>query len=254
MALGKTPPRLLQDLALYNPQRLPTSGFNVFVQSAVQFLEAGPAPKLTARNACRHIWILKPNQSVLPTIDEKPTTSSVYTVSACCSDCRSHINITIDFRGESSITFPCPKEGTPLHHFLYRNTPESGLYQRKDDIGLDIWLDERHFECSNPSCSARLTTRIRSPRLVLEWIDLLTNPALVRARAQDVMAKDPERFEGHAVPPIVQVLANLRAYLANALTSPEPRRILGNNKKFLLCLGEPCADLLQYLGFTRTVG
>ena len=67
------------------------------------------------------------------------------------------------------------------------------------------------------------------------------------------MDDDPGRFEGHAVPSPIQVLTNLRAYISNAMTDPEPRRILGNNKKWLLSLAEPCADLLHYLGFSRQV-
>lgn len=45
---------------------------------------------------------------------------------------------------------------------------------------------------------------------------------------------------------------NLRKYITNALHG-EKRKIVGNNKKWLLCLGEPCAELLEYLGFTREV-
>ena len=67
------------------------------------------------------------------------------------------------------------------------------------------------------------------------------------------MSDDPERFEGHAIPPPSQVLSNLRAYISNAMTKAESRRILGSNKKWLLSLGDPCADLLEYLGFKRVV-
>lgn len=67
------------------------------------------------------------------------------------------------------------------------------------------------------------------------------------------METEPERFEGHAVPSKMQVLTNLRAYISNALNSPDPKMIVGNNKKFLLSLGEPCAEVLEYLGFTRDV-
>ena len=44
-------------------------------------------------------------------------------------------------------------------------------------------------------------------------------------------------------------MSNLEAYLTDALKG-EGKRILSNNKKFVLSLGEPCAELLQHLGFT----
>jgi ubiquitin carboxyl-terminal hydrolase 25/28 len=94
---------------------------------------------------------------------------------------------------------------------------------------------------------------MRSPRLKDEWARLLVDKTLIKARAEKAMAAEPGRFEGHAVPSPSEVLTNLRSYISNAMTSPEPRRILRNNKKWLLCLGDSCAELLHYMGFRRTV-
>ena len=75
----------------------------------------------------------------------------------------------------------------------------------------------------------------------------------MNARAVEVMKDDPERFEGHPIPKPVDVLVTLRQYLVNAMSKERRRIITGNNKKWLLCLGEPCVDLLLYLGFIRQV-
>ncbi|MCJ1311014.1 ubiquitin-specific protease ubp2 [Agyrium rufum] len=65
------------------------------------------------------------------------------------------------------------------------------------------------------------------------------------------MESDPTRFEGHAAPSPLVVLGNLRQYVNNSLTQPEPRRIIGTNKKWLLSFGDPCAELVEFLGFSK---
>lgn len=68
------------------------------------------------------------------------------------------------------------------------------------------------------------------------------------------MSDDPARFEGHAVPFPSEVLSNLRKYIVNALQDSSRRTIPAHNKRWLLCLGDPCTELLEYIGFVRKVG
>lgn len=93
---------------------------------------------------------------------------------------------------------------------------------------------------------------INSPRLHEEYVELLTNKSLITARAQKVMDEDPERFEGHAIPSPLTVMGNLKSYLENSFKAG-PRKIKDNNKKWLLCLGDSCKDLVEMLGFAREV-
>ena len=72
-------------------------------------------------------------------------------------------------------------------------------------------------------------------------------------RAEKAIADAPDRFEGIGVPTSTDVLSNLGAYITNAMEKDEGRKIQANNKKWRLCLGESCADLLEYLGFTTEV-
>ena len=248
---GKTPPRLIQDLNLYNPQRPSPASHNVLTDS-LQYDGTSRPKTAWKRNICRHQWALKENQSSLPAL-HADRDSSLYTAAACCWECRCHVKLSVDFRGEGPGVSPCPKDGRPLHHFIHCPKQSSGLRKLEGKLDDHSWVDTQYFQCSASACSARLTVQMQSPRLTPAWVTLLSNKSEIDKRARKAMSDDPERFEGHAVPPATQVLMNLSAYIANAMTKPETRRILGNNKKWLLSLGEPCADLLEYLGFTRVV-
>lgn len=165
------------------------------------------------------------------------------------------MDLEVDYRREGAGVDPCPKEDAPLHHLKYAWVASNDARIREEVDGSEPWCDIQHFQCSDPTCSARVTTRYRMPRLTKEWVALLADKSLIRQRAQKAMADDPARFEGHAVPPPSTVITHLRTYIMNAMKDPtNPRRIQGNNKKWCLSLGEPCAQLLLYLGFTRDVG
>lgn len=160
------------------------------------------------------------------------------------------MNIIVDYRGDGAGLMPCPTEDVPLHHFL----PIPRSNKRLEDVNGPkniSWVQTQQFRCSSKTCCAAVTVQVRPPRLTPEWVTLLSDKEAIKERAEKAMAEDPVRFEGHAPPPPVQVLMNLRTYIVNATKDPEGRRILGNNKKWMLCLGDSCADLLEYLGFTR---
>ena len=251
--VGKTAPRLLQDFTLYNPHRLPQSSYNVLTELALQY-EDGTTPKRTiGKGSCRHTWFLKTHQTNLPELEVRPDSSSVYTVAAYCTSCRCHAEIQIDYCHERPSLIPCPTDEAPLHHFTYVTQATNGRQTIETEDGSGSWVDIQHFSCSSISCSASLTTFFRPPRLKPQWVALLTDRSLIKQRAQRVMEDEPTRFEGHAVPSPTVVLTNLRTYVVNAISSPERRRILHNNKKWLLSLGEPCSDMLKSLGFTREV-
>lgn len=251
--LGKTPPRILEDLSVYNPHCHTSNSYNVLTDT-VQFDSSSiTAPKKTAKNVCRHRWALKHEQCLLLELNARPDSSSVYIVVAICTNCLCHLELTVDYRGEGPSVVPCPKENVPLHHFLYTPNDHCGLFPAQEGIDDGTWIDTQLFQCSSSSCSARLTVRLRSPILKPEWVALLTDGYLIKARAEKAMSEDPERFEGHAIPSALEVVSNLRTYIRNSMNNSEERRILSNNKKWLLCFGEPLADLLLYIGFTRKV-
>lgn len=213
-------------------------------------------PLQVARNSCRHVWALKDDQSSPAIRDQQPDLSTVYIVAAYCTECLSHLELRLDFREERYDLYPCPNKEWPLHHFVYkpeksqpRQTAKSASISGHDSD----WIDIQRFECSSPRCNAKLSIQVKPPRLIPEWVSLLTDKTLIDQRAAKAMAEEPERFEGHSNPQPLEVLSNLRQYISHALTKEAGRTILGNNKKWLLCLGESCSELLQYLCFTREV-
>lgn len=208
-----------------------------------------------ARNSCRHAWTLKDDQSSLPGKGQKPDSSTVYIVAAYCTECRSHLELCLDFRGEGEQLVPCPKKNWALHHFIYKaeiSQNHQMVNNTTNSWKESAWIDTQRFQCSSPTCSAKLSIRFKPPKLIAEWVSLLTDSRLISQRATKAITEEQERFEGHAVPHPTEVLYTLRQYIMNAMKG-EARKIPGNNKKWLLCLGEPCFDLLQYLGFESDV-
>lgn len=214
-------------------------------------------PLLPPGKSCKHKWSLKKNQSNLPGDGYKPDSSTVWKIALYCSVCRSHLDLLIDFQEGSAFSSPCPTSSRPLHHFIHRpdlsKPRQHGFLAPDPDTGFP-WVDEQHFQCSAAECSAKLVIWFKPPRLVPDWVKQLTDKFMIKTRAEKAMAEDPKRFEGHAVPLPINVLSNLRVYIWNAVQTPEKsRKIPGHNKQFLLSLGESCADLLEYIGFTREV-
>ena len=154
--------------------------------------------------------------------------------------------IEIENLGVGEEAKSCLKHDSPLHHFL----PQKARSEvQKSESGLVAWRE--YFACSSHNCSTRLKISYRTARLTPEFVSMLTDRSKISARARVVIEQNPERFEGHAAPTPLEVLQYLKAYLNNAMTQPEARRIVGNNKKWLLSFGEPCAELVEFIGFTR---
>ncbi|KAI4282274.1 MAG: hypothetical protein L6R35_005449, partial [Caloplaca aegaea] len=248
----KTAPLLLDDLNNYDPRRPTVALFNHLVNLPRQH-ENGGVPSIPwYRNQCKHKWALKDSQCNLPLIIGRPDPKVVSIVAAFCEHCRCHLDLSIDFRGGGRDS--CPSEASPLHHFTYQPEISRPRYQPENGAktdNLSEWEDLTWFQCSAIDCSAKLKIQIRSPRLRPEWVELLTDKDLIKSRSEKAIADDPVRFEGIAVPAPCDVLSNLRTYILNALKHPGRRNISANNKKWLLCLGDPCSELLEHIGFRR---
>lgn len=209
-----------------------------------------------AQGSCHHAWILKDEQCLLPDSWSRRDPLTKYVIAAYCAVCRSHLELSIVLQGKADRSAPCPNQTWPLHHFIHipeistrKQAAPNGTYSK---VGTD-WVDTQHFQCSSPQCPAKVSVQIKPCRLIQEWVDLLTATELIKVRAEKAISEEPERFEGVAVPSSTDVLSILRAYISNSMKTRDERTILGNNKKWRLCLGESCAELVQYLGFRRDV-
>ena len=260
LSSGKSAPRLLQDLLIYDPRKPPPSGFNVLTDIPIYDEDQGvqvPPPPRIGRGSCRHQWSMKRNQCQLPENECNINEQTLWMLAAYCALCRAHLDVQLDFRERNRSMQPCPTDNRPLHHFVYHpetlspGNPGQTVFQAGDGFS---WSDIRQFKCSAWECPARLSIRFKPPRLTQDWVDLLTDRYIIKARAEKAIAADPERFEGFAVPPPIDVLLHSKHYITNPLFNPEKsKKIQGHNKRFLLSMGEPCADLLEYFGFKREV-
>jgi ubiquitin carboxyl-terminal hydrolase 25 len=74
----------------------------------------------------------------------------------------------------------------------------------------------------------------------------------VTQRAEEVLALEPDRFEGFKIPTAVDVLNDLRSYLKHAFEQRESKPIKLENRRFPLRFGldgQACKEVLDFLGF-----
>ncbi|OJD19722.1 hypothetical protein AJ78_00345 [Emergomyces pasteurianus Ep9510] len=245
ICLGKTTPRFIQDVLCYDPANPPSSSFNLLTQFPPPYHDPNNYPELISPRACLHRYITKYNQTELPPEDFQAGLRTPYKVSGVCLICRYHLEIKIAHTTESS---HCPSQ---LHHIVYSGSDDrqdANPFRKKGQR-----LETYFFRCSYSTCSAVISIKLLSPVLTPQWVDLLTNKELLKARTDKAMDAYPERLEGHSRPSPITVLTNLRTYIENALhDSQRSKSISMVNKRFVVCFGvdgQPCRELLEFLEF-----
>ncbi len=255
LTTGKTVPRLIEDLAFYDPRHKAKNGYNILTD--IPQWEDGEfkVDPGQGKGSCRHEWTLDEDHSQLLEQGKLPTPQATFSVVAHCSVCRSHLAVVVDFLafGDDDSFLPCPNVEAPLHHFVHEPRNSQNFPFLQPGAVPATQYDRQTFRCSSGTCLARLSITFRPARLTAAWIHELTNKNVLKVRADQAIQSDPTRFEGHASPSAVEVLANLRTYIQNGMQSKEQRKILGANKKWRLCFSDSCTDLLDYLGFRRDV-
>ncbi|KAI9813536.1 MAG: ubiquitin-specific protease ubp2 [Thelocarpon impressellum] len=246
---GKTAPRLIEDLLRYDPANTFRNGRNVLTDPPPHVVDDRPPLPSVGPNACRHKYMTKPAQSLLPPLDARPTPNTCYKVASFCNDCRCHLDLFVDFRGAPSRDRPCPNQDFPLHHFRYVSSKSRPAREPSDSSRGHTREEQHRFECSSPCCPATVTVSLKSPRLTQDHVTLLADPTLIKERVQREMDAAPERLRGFPIAEPATVLGNVKQYLSDAMRGPEQKRLNANNKRFLTSLGEPCRPVLEYLGF-----
>ncbi|KAI9680790.1 MAG: ubiquitin-specific protease ubp2 [Caeruleum heppii] len=244
----KTAPRLIEDLLRYDPAVFPTDAQNVLISAGPQ-AEGETLPDANNSNGCRHKFMLKPDQSVLPPVNAISSTPKSYMVASFCTECRCHLDLSLEIEATTPNATPCPNTAYPLHHFQYLPEKSKALQNPTGSNGGPRWQDERHFRCSSEACCAVVIISIRPSRLSPEHLATLTDPARIKARIQPALESDPDRLRGYTVPEPIKVLSNLRQYLIDALRTTEVKKVNATNKPFMTSLGNSCGGLLEYLGF-----
>ncbi|KAJ6149237.1 Peptidase C19 ubiquitin carboxyl-terminal hydrolase 2 [Penicillium samsonianum] len=249
---GKTVPRLIHDVQLYDPAHDPDTGRNLLSETPPVYPEGynGP-PGFISPEACRHEYVLKEDQTFMsePEHRRRPGTSSK--VSAICTKCRYHLQVVVNYTNFVS-TFG-QNQGKHLHHLVYKSgRQKNGLTLPEETLKGQV-AETYHYQCSYPSCSAMVSLRILSPILSPEFIHLMTDKELLRKRAEEATAAYAESMEGMGDPQPINVLDNLRLYITNALRNPQRSKPISSvNKRFMHSFGvegAACKELLEFLEF-----
>ena len=234
---GKTAPKLLADFLQFDPQKNVGGNLNILTSHPPAVGEGQvPTPH---RDACKHEYTVKVNQSVTPPLDSRPDSSTLYKLAVVCKRCRLHTDIRISYQQASD---PCPTSESQLHHFQRA----SGL----DSTGTAHIT--YGWQCSSSTCHALLTTTFKMGKISNADRNLLTDTSKLKSRFEAVMQDDPER-EGIRQATPVEALTRLRKYIRDALNTEHDKRVFpANNKRFMEAYGlygRDCKDLLQRLGF-----
>lgn len=252
---GKTAPRLAQDIHDYDPSYPPSTGRNLLCDVPPVYHEHYDGPKdFISPDACRHNYVRKDMQSFLPQPEQRRSGTSSK-LAAVCTKCRTHLQMVVNYAGGLGQT--SQNLSGHVHHFIYK----SGK-QRDGVLPVDITpkgqtVESFQYECSYLSCAATASIRVLSPVLTDDLVRLLIDTDVLAQRADEAIAAHAERMEGIARPLPINVLTNLRIYISNALKDPQrSKSISAVNKRFMACFGvegRPCAELLEFLGFTFKV-
>ncbi|KAF2838591.1 cysteine proteinase, partial [Patellaria atrata CBS 101060] len=248
---GKTAPRILEDLYSYDPRRQLPGGRNILAEPPPLFDKSAPPIRAVPKGSCRHVYMAKYSQSVLPDHDIQANSQTKYKVAAFCQECLSHVDLTVDY-GRSGWPFaPCPNTKFPLHHFL--RVEAGGQNGSSSTPELDENGTTYHFVCSAETCPVGLNIRLRRRRFKLHHEDLLTNPVKLKARLQAAKKLDPHREDLRAAEPH-EGLVILATYLLDSLEPAKSKlRIPLLNRKFLQTFGQDCDEMFTELGFEREV-
>ncbi|KAJ5086845.1 hypothetical protein NUU61_008152 [Penicillium alfredii] len=245
---GKTTPRLVEDVYLYDPAQVPGTGRNLLSQVPPVYSEHHNGSfDFISPAACRHNYVTKANQTnIAPeALRKRPGASSK--VSAMCSKCRCHLQVVVNYPSR-------PNPSSHIHHLVYKSGRQKGGASTVEMTGKGQVAETFHYRCSHLSCAAMVSLRVLSPVLSPQFVHLLTDPDSLRKRADEAFATHPERLEGMAPPLPINVMDNLRMYISNALHDSQPgRSIPSTNKRFMVSFGvegAPCKELLEFLDFT----
>lgn len=217
------------------------------------FLEyPGGSQNYISPDACRHNYVTKTNQTYVATEEQKRRPGATSKVSAICTNCRYHLQVVVNHTGGGNV-WARTKAQDHIHHLVYKSGRQLGVTATVETTEQGQVAETFHYQCSDTSCSAMVSIRILSPLLSSRFEHLLTDPEIIRRRADAAIAAEPERLEGMARPMPINIMDNLRLYLNNALYKPQlSKPIAPNNKRFMMSFGvegSPCKELLEFLGF-----
>ncbi|KAJ6099530.1 hypothetical protein N7467_001065 [Penicillium canescens] len=252
---GKTAPRLVHDIQLYDPAHVPDTGRNLLAQVPPVYSYPEPwqgLPGFISPKACKHKYVLKADQTFLAQAEHRKRPGTSSKIAAVCSECRCHLQVVVNYTNGMN-SFNQNKEGH-MHHLVYKSGRQKNGMSMPERTDKGQVAETFHYQCSYISCSAMVSLRILSPILTPELVRLMVDPDLLHERAEQALAAYPESMEGMGDPQPISVLDNLRLYISNALRNAQRGKpISAVNKRFMHSFGvegAPCKGLLEFLEFT----
>lgn len=196
---------------------------------------------------CRHVLLLKDEQSLLPVLGQDPDAATVYKVASYCPTCRWHIDVVVRFRNNGSALRVCKKGDAdyPLHHFVLET-----MGQTNGSNGLSQNAPRTYsFCCSAPQCPVTVQIDMKPPHITDGYVQTLSNQALLRSRWEQAKLMAGDRADT-SMARRVDGLDFLNTYLQDALNPVKGKgRIPLLNKKFLKTFGRDCDHILKRFGF-----
>lgn len=255
--VGKLAPRLAEDIQLYDPEHPPGTGLNLLSQVPPVYPDRDDTRReFISPDACKHNYVTKTNQTFLAQADQQSRPGTSSKVSALCSKCRYHLQVVVNHNNSGS-SFTRSQKSGHIHHLVYKSGRQRDTTSIEEVTDSGQVAETYHYQCSHLSCSAMVSLRILSPLINQKFTYLLSDPDVIRKRADEAIAANPDRMEGMASPLPITVLDNLRIYLSNSLHNKELNKdISAVNKRFMVAFGlkgTPCKEVLEFLGFTCLV-
>ncbi|KAF8541938.1 hypothetical protein BDD12DRAFT_827425 [Trichophaea hybrida] len=235
---GKTPPRLLADLQLYDPE---SKGLNVLCE---------PPPYVDVENFAKslplqhkHTLVLRPDWCIIPN-STTVETSRPWTVVSICEKCRMHIEVKVDSSEPSLLeSGPCPTKDNLLHHFRYEPSKSRPINSTcLEAHRTERWKDVRVFTCTASTCPTNVTITTRPPILKEEFVKLLMDKALIQQRINTYSEEKGASLSAYTV------LKTLQKYLQNALRGDQ-RKIPRGNERYKFTISDECREIFEMAHF-----
>jgi len=198
-----------------------------------------------------HDLIVLPSQTY-----HEETDSGTGTLLSClCRACRYHFVFKI-----SPGTCGGTNREYPQHHFILQGWSEFDPQDVEAETTARLYpLRCRASYCCSV-CPQTVDVEMTAPRLMPEWIRLITDEKRIREAYKTAVKEDPERYQNGSLEMETRYattpLETLNHYLKDILEAAEDsrRRISHRNKSFMVQFGGSCDHIFRYLGFSVEEG
>lgn len=169
-----------------------------------------------------------------------------------CDKCKKTLEISVGCTGER-----CRPNIERMHHLV--SLGEDGLEPAAKDNKYYPVISRATFICSAARCALTVSVQVCEPRLPMEYEAALLDQQAVLDRLQELVDKEPSRFEDLQAPdrrgklvPANYLMQYLNDVLSLDPEKPRPLRVSVRNKFFQVCFSDRFENLFEFLEFEVT--